>query len=196
MKNDNFNSVNDFMTFGHNYPHDFIAKAFESDHLQSKFDTMYASYGTMTFFMFYMELSDSNKQILTDFVASAKETEIVLDFLGVVQNRKDQQQLERDQTESILTNIHLNVTTYFDEVNGNSYFSGEIFMIKGNDKIVIPMPFRYGYGTQYMHEAKAILTEFNYISAEYGQGLERYCRDNDIIIGVDVKEVLTEQEML
>jgi len=42
------------------------------------------------------------------------------------------------------------------------------------------LPFQYGYGAQYETEAKAVLTEANRISANYGQSLSKYCQDNNI----------------
>jgi len=48
---------------------------------------------------------------------------------------------------------------YFDDVNGNSYFSSNIEDIK-NDKNYI-LPFQYGYGTQSEHEVKKIIKSFD-----------------------------------
>ena len=95
--------------------------------------------------------------------------------------------------------IDLIAKEWFDRINGNSYFSAQIVLNYGMKKEVeyfqfseghnviqdaektINIPFQYGYGDQYESEAKAILTEHNYISADTFQGLPRYCRENNII---------------
>lgn len=68
-----FNFTIKFMFFGNNYPRDFIKKAWANDthiadHLESKFSTMYQRHGTMTFFKWYMELSDNNRHILMNWI--------------------------------------------------------------------------------------------------------------------------------
>ena len=69
----NFEYLNNFMYFGHNYDHDFIEKAWQHDtfltkHLREKFHSMYDRYGTMTFFRWYMELDDNNKHVLAHWI--------------------------------------------------------------------------------------------------------------------------------
>lgn len=77
--------------------------------------------------------------------------------------------------------IEINAKEWFDRLNGNSYFAGNIFVEFDNGRIdEILMPLQYGYGSQYEQEAKALLTEFNYISLEYVQNLRTYCEDNNI----------------
>jgi hypothetical protein len=79
--------------------------------------------------------------------------------------------------------LDIQALTWFDKVNGNSYFSALITLDYGteNEK-TIKLPFQYGYGEQYEQETKAVLTEHNYISANYGQSLYSYCKDNGIIL--------------
>ena len=70
---------------------------------------------------------------------------------------------------------------WFDKINGNSYFSAEITVDYGMEtQKTFLLPFQYGYGNQYETEAKAVLTEFNLISANYGQNLNNYCKDNGV----------------
>lgn len=72
---------------------------------------------------------------------------------------------------------------WFDKVNGNSYFSAQLTLDYGTEKEkTFFIPFQYGYGNQYEDEAKRILTEFNLISAKYGQSLYSYCKENGIIL--------------
>lgn len=67
---------------------------------------------------------------------------------------------------------------WYDKVNGNSYFSAKITI--DNDKVLF-LPFQYGYGNAFEYEAKAVLTEHNFISPQHGQSLYTYCKDNNIL---------------
>ena len=50
--------------------------------------------------------------------------------------------------------IDINVLTWFDSVNGNSYFAGEIILnYKLADDTILYMPYQYGYGSQFKFEA-------------------------------------------
>jgi hypothetical protein len=77
--------------------------------------------------------------------------------------------------------IEINAKEWFDKLNGNSYFAGNIYVEFENGRIdEILMPFQYGYGSYYEHEAKCLLTQFNYISTDYSQNLRTYCESNKI----------------
>ena len=78
----------------------------------------------------------------------------------------------------MINKINIRCKEWFDNLNGNSYFAGTIQI---NDKETFLIPFSYGYGSQYEQEAKAILTQFNKISCDYGQNLRTYCKQNNII---------------
>lgn len=45
---------------------------------------------------------------------------------------------------------------WFDRINGNSYFSARLFK---NGELFAVLPFQYGYGSQFTHEAKRALKE-------------------------------------
>ena len=78
--------------------------------------------------------------------------------------------------------LDINAKEWFDKVNGNSYYAGQIIIDYGMESQKrIVMPFDYGYGNYYEQEAKAILTEHNYISTGYGENLYTYCKNNGII---------------
>ncbi len=79
--------------------------------------------------------------------------------------------------------LDIQALTWFDKVNGNSYFSALVTMDYGteNEK-TIKLPFQYGYGSQYESETKAVLTEHNYISPAYSESLYTYCQRNNIIL--------------
>tara|TARA_R110002167_G_C12140725_1_gene600162 strand:- start:100 stop:429 length:330 start_codon:yes stop_codon:yes gene_type:complete len=92
--------------------------------------------------------------------------------------------------------IDLNAKTWFDKVNGNSYFSGTITLNYGTEtEETFLMPFQYGYGSQHEQEAKKILTEFNKISTPYGLSLYSYCKDNNIILRHSLKKNCLKREL-
>ncbi|ANS04882.1 hypothetical protein [uncultured Mediterranean phage] len=85
--------------------------------------------------------------------------------------------------------IDINAKEWFDKVNGNSYFSAVITLNYGmKDTKTINTPFQYGYGDYYVDEAKATLTQHNYISPVHMQPLWRYCEENNIIIRTNKQE--------
>lgn len=93
--------------------------------------------------------------------------------------------------------IEVNAKEWFDRTNGNSYFAGNIYIEFDNHRVVeITMPFQYGYGTHYQQEAKATLTQFNYISAEYGENLKTYCERNNIKYRTNFKDNCLKRELL
>ena len=88
-----------------------------------------------------------------------------------------------------LKTIDIQAKEWFDKVNGNSYFSGIITLNFGfPDVETFIMSFQYGYGNQYISEAKCQLTEHNRISADYGDALWRYCEKNNIILRTSKQE--------
>jgi hypothetical protein len=52
---------------------------------------------------------------------------------------------------------------WFDKVNGNSYFSARIWINGGQVAI---LPFRYGYGDQFLYEAQKKLLDLGYLPQE------------------------------
>jgi hypothetical protein len=92
--------------------------------------------------------------------------------------------------------IDVNAKEWFDKINGNSYFCGTITLnyLMDNEETFL-MPFQYGYGSSYECEAKAILTEFNKISANSFQGLYTYCKDNNIIYRSNIKRNSLKREL-
>jgi hypothetical protein len=92
----------------------------------------------------------------------------------------------------MINKININCKEWFDKLNGNSYFAGTIQI---NDKETFLIPFNYGYGSQYEQEAKAILTQFNKISCNYTQNLNRYCKENNIELISNIKENCKEREL-
>ncbi len=58
--------------------------------------------------------------------------------------------------------------TWYDKTYGNSYFSARIF-VDGVE--VARLPFQYGYGDQYIHEAQRALQRLGILAPEPQPGL-------------------------
>jgi hypothetical protein len=87
-----------------------------------------------------------------------------------------------------LKTIDINAKEWFDKINGNSYFSGEITLNYGTKtEKTLSMPFQYGYGNHYVDEAENLLVKNGYIKDIY-HCLSRHCRENDIILRTNKKE--------
>jgi len=74
--------------------------------------------------------------------------------------------------------IDVNCKEWFDKVNGNSYFSGEVIVNAGKkNETTIKLPFQYGYGDYYRYSAfeavKKNLKTFNTVSTPR-QAYEKY----------------------
>lgn len=67
--------------------------------------------------------------------------------------------------QNTIKTLDINARSWFDKVNGNSYFSGQIVINYGlEDKKCLFMPFQYGYGDQYIWEALNTLKRENLVS--------------------------------
>ena len=84
--------------------------------------------------------------------------------------------------------IDASALEWFDKVNGNSYFAGEVIINYGTDsQITLPLAYQYGYGDKYQYEAlKAILKALDIRPAALpfgaGSALWRFCDINNIIL--------------
>lgn len=79
--------------------------------------------------------------------------------------------------------IDINSLTWFDKVNGNSYFAAIVVLNYGTPEAKeIKLPFQYGYGSQYEQEAKQALIDGGYITNNGTSGLYTYCKDNGIVL--------------
>jgi hypothetical protein len=68
---------------------------------------------------------------------------------------------------------------WFDKVNGNSYFAGEIYF----DNIeVAAMPFQYGYGEHYIQMAADLLNKQGLLKIDENAPLWRHCKENGIAL--------------
>ena len=85
--------------------------------------------------------------------------------------------------------IDVNAKEWFDVVNGNSYFSGDITLNYGTKtQKELAMPFQYGYGNHYLDIACDMLDKAGYINNKSYTGLPRYCRENNIILRYQKQE--------
>jgi hypothetical protein len=91
--------------------------------------------------------------------------------------------------------ITIRAKEWFDKANGNSYFSAVVEVEKENEVDVFKIPFQYGYGNHYETEVKAVLTEHNVISCEYGQNLRRYCEKNNIEFNSSIETECKKREL-
>ena len=92
--------------------------------------------------------------------------------------------------------IDINALEWFDRINGNSYFAGTIILnYQMEDEKRLVMPFQYGYGDQYVHEAKAMLHEHNYISGKDNEALWRYCEQNGVILRTSKQKNCKKREL-
>jgi hypothetical protein len=92
--------------------------------------------------------------------------------------------------------IDVNAKEWFDKVNGNSYFSGEIIINYGmKSEKTITMPFQYGYGDHYLDTACDMLDKAKLINNDSYNRLPRYCRYNDIILRYNKKENCLKREL-
>jgi len=79
--------------------------------------------------------------------------------------------------------IDVDAYEWFDKHYGNSYFAGEVTINFGTkSQIGFNMPFQYGYGSSYQDEAWRQLMMRKFIKGDGCYSLERYCRENNIIL--------------
>lgn len=84
--------------------------------------------------------------------------------------------------------IDINVLEWFDKVNGNSYFAGNIVIdFALPTEKTVPLPFQYGYGDHYKDMAGKELESRGLISLEHydnggSEAIWRYCERNGIIL--------------
>ena len=82
--------------------------------------------------------------------------------------------------------IDITTTTWWDKVNGNTYFSSRITLNYGMEDVKeIKLPFQYGYGSQDEQEAKAELIKQDILkipnTCTKFDALSMICRESGII---------------
>ena len=93
--------------------------------------------------------------------------------------------------------IDVNAKEWFDKVNGNSYFSANIsinFGMPSQKNLFIP--FQYGYGSQYEHEAFQELIKKGFIkNVPERTSYWQYYRDQNIIYRHSLQENCKKKEL-
>jgi len=93
--------------------------------------------------------------------------------------------------------IDVNCKEWFDRLNGNSYFAGSVTINFGmKTHKVYNMPFQYGYGSQYEHEAGYTLNRAKVIKLDEYTALWRYCNDNKIILRCNIQTGCKKKELM
>lgn len=85
--------------------------------------------------------------------------------------------------------LDISAKEWFDKANGNSYFSAQATIDFGlpTEKTVY-IPFQYGYGLSYLAETAHILQTGGYLPTETIYHLDKWCRENGIILRHSKKE--------
>ena len=93
--------------------------------------------------------------------------------------------------------LDINVKEWFDKINGNSYFAGEIVIDYGmkTEKTIL-LPFQYGYGEHYRDVAIDTLDKLKIIDNNSYLPLWRYCNYNDIILRTNKDTNCKKRELL
>lgn len=93
--------------------------------------------------------------------------------------------------DNFIKTIDVSANSWFDKVNGNSYFSAVVTInFKMEDQKQIYLGFQYGYGEQYVSETMAQLVARGFINVERKEGrnggglpsLWRWCEENKVIL--------------
>lgn len=95
--------------------------------------------------------------------------------------------------------IDIQAKQWYDKVNGNSYFSAVVTLDFGTKKQkTFKLPFQYGYGEQYMQEARSLLEEQKIIKdLSYPmEGLYTYCQRKGIIYRGHKEENCLKKEVI
>lgn len=89
--------------------------------------------------------------------------------------------------------IDINSKEWFDRINGNSYFAGSVTVNYGmKTEKTFKMPFQYGYGDSYRHQALKVLEENGLIQPN---SKEWELRDKDVIIRAHIQRNCLKREL-
>lgn len=90
---------------------------------------------------------------------------------------------------NIIQTIDIEAYSWFDKVNGNSYFAANVTLNYGlKTEKTIKLPFQYGYGDCYKHEAFKALCDNNLLHGVKiydngsNEGLHNFCQRNKITV--------------
>lgn len=98
-------------------------------------------------------------------------------------------------------NIIVTATEYTHKASNNTYFSGLIYVSRGNRLEVYTIPYELGTNDYYLFSAGEVLDKNGVVSLErYNNGgmesLVRYCHDNGIVIYTTKVKVGSKKDMI
>jgi len=89
--------------------------------------------------------------------------------------------------------IDIQAKEWFDKINGNSYFAGEVIINFGTKTgQSFNMPFQYGYGNSYEYKALKMLKEQGFIKETHGSEL----RDAKILLRSSIQRNCLKRELM
>ena len=92
--------------------------------------------------------------------------------------------------------IDIQAKTWFDKVNGNSYFAGIVTVNFGmSDEKQFKMPFQYGYGDQYIYEAFTLLIDAGLIPVDWKNSPSYHARENGVILRANNQKNCKQREL-
>ena len=94
--------------------------------------------------------------------------------------------------------IDVQAKEWFDKINGNSYFAGAVIINLGMDsEKAYSMPFQYGYGDQYRHEAFETLKNAGVLDIKNDrEQLRQYAERNEIIVRYSIQRNCKKRELM
>lgn len=86
--------------------------------------------------------------------------------------------------------IDVQAKEWFDRTYGNSYFAGQVTINFGlEDEKTFLMPFQYGYGDQYLHQAWKVIQNNGYIpDPKPFQLITVYAREHNIPLRYSIQD--------
>ena len=87
--------------------------------------------------------------------------------------------------------IIITAKSWFDKINGNSYFAVKIEL--ENETLFIP--FSYGYGDQYYYVTMDLLRKENYLPEKCTGREFRYCDENNIVLSYSIQRKCLKREL-
>lgn len=97
----------------------------------------------------------------------------------------------------MIKTIDINAKEWFDKLNGNSYFAGEVVTDYGTTKQkVYKMPFQYGYGDAFRYQGFKTLEKEGLIKEDLKfKSIWQYCEDNNIILRSSIQRNCLKKEL-
>lgn len=96
----------------------------------------------------------------------------------------------------MIKTIDINAKEWFDKINGNSYFAGEVVTDYGTkEQRVYKMPFQYGYGDQFRFEGMRLLQKEKVVIFDQHKSIWQNCEDLGIILRSNIQRNCLKREL-